>query len=344
MSSESLALTLLAALEHLKSSASQSAEPRCVNFTINARRSLKDVHLVLLELSLTHSYIRLQSLTVHERTFMCRPTHARYWKPTSLSEMLRGVAALHIQAFYFPWDHPAYLNLVELTISDVEDDHAPTAAQLEAVLRGCPLLEYLKLDTTDVMPNVDSQLATPSPIMMRSLHTLIIQQLQFNAFAFVFSTIRAPRLCQLDFHHMCYDVNFDNNTKFRATTSGFFATAGRSIRYLSISNEEAAIRHQSFISLLRKVPCVVSLELSDVPRLQPILQALTYEAICPELQSLTVTKCEDERGIAVSLLSLVTNRRHTHPIQHLAAPAKVLKGPVLVSIQDRVPRLVRGAE
>ncbi|KDQ08325.1 hypothetical protein BOTBODRAFT_191826 [Botryobasidium botryosum FD-172 SS1] len=89
MSSESLALTLLAALEHLKSSASQSAEPRCVNFTINARRSLKDVHLVLLELSLTHSYIRLQSLTVHERTFMCRPTHARYWKPTSLSEMLR---------------------------------------------------------------------------------------------------------------------------------------------------------------------------------------------------------------------------------------------------------------
>ncbi|KDQ08332.1 hypothetical protein BOTBODRAFT_179962 [Botryobasidium botryosum FD-172 SS1] len=336
--SESLILAFLVALEHLKSSIPQSAEPRCVNLTINTRQPCKDVRLVLLELSLYHPSIRLQSLKVDEHLLMCCSTHARYWKSISLSEMLRGVTALHLHAFYFPWGHPAYSNLVELTISDVEDEHAPTAAQFETILRGCPLLEYFALDSTDIAPNVHPQ-AAPSPIIMRSLHTITVRHLQFAAFAFVFSTIRAPCLRQLDFHGMHYDNEFDNRTKFRVVISGFFASAGRSLRYLSISDEEQTIRCRSLISFLRKAPCVTSLKFEDISKLQPIVWALTHEAICPELQSLTVAGCEDERGIAISLLSLVTNRKHTRPIQYLAAPAKVLKGSALTLIQDHVPHL-----
>ncbi|KDQ08331.1 hypothetical protein BOTBODRAFT_179961 [Botryobasidium botryosum FD-172 SS1] len=338
MSGESLAPTLLTALEHLKSSISKSAEPRCINLTINTARSFKNILLVLLELALSHSCIRLQSLVVHDLTHLYHSSHAHQWKSASLSEMLRGVTALHLDAFYFPWDHPAYINLVELTISDLDDVYAPTASQFEAILRGCPLLEYLELENMD-MPGIDLH-SMPSRIFMRSLHTISALSLGFDLFAFVFDTIRAPRLRRLHLHNpFCADEV--EQTRLRTIIMGFLVTAGQSLGYLSISDENAAFRSPLLIALLRKAPRVVSLELCDIWTLRPTLRALTHDGICPELQSLAIIGCEIERGIAILLLSLVTNRRHTYPIQYLAASAKILKKSVLTSLQERVPHLVR---
>ncbi|KDQ08324.1 hypothetical protein BOTBODRAFT_568985 [Botryobasidium botryosum FD-172 SS1] len=106
-SSKSLGLILLTALEHLKSSILQCAEPRCINLTIDTDQSFKNVRLILLELALSRSHIRLLSLTVRNHMSPLRSSHAHHWKSVPLSEMLRGVTALRVDAFYFPWDHPA---------------------------------------------------------------------------------------------------------------------------------------------------------------------------------------------------------------------------------------------
>ncbi|KDQ08322.1 hypothetical protein BOTBODRAFT_191824 [Botryobasidium botryosum FD-172 SS1] len=264
MSSESLALTLLTVLEHFRSSVSQCAELRCINLTIDTSRSFKNIRLILLELSYT---------------FGC------------ISEMLRGVTALHLHEFCFPWDHPVYTKLVEFALISDSSDTAPTAPQFGAILLGCPLLENIKLEGI----GYDFR-STASPITMTSLHTISVRDLTFGSLAFIFNTIRAPRLRRFYLHDMC--SNEVDYTSFEATVSGLLASAGRSLRYLSVSDRDTAILYPSLITFLQKAPCITSLELRDAPEPQAILHALTHESICPEFQSLIVTRCEDKRGIA----------------------------------------------
>ncbi|KDQ21813.1 hypothetical protein BOTBODRAFT_213928 [Botryobasidium botryosum FD-172 SS1] len=282
-------------------------------------------------------------LKVYERTTSYQSWRSHYWKSLPLLEMLRGVSTLHMDGFYFPWEHPIYTNLADLTdltITNLDIDNV-CVEHIEAILRACPLLESFKLGST-MIHGVDVQ-TTPSHILMKALHTFEVQELDFEAIAFLFGTIRAPYLRRLSMKEVCYDTseNFDD-AKYGTVLLRFFAIAGRSLRHFSFHEADMPIRSRWLIGVLRKTPCLASLELHGVMRLRVILQALIYGGICPELQSLLAIPLgrHSRRGIPTLLLSLVINREHIHPIQCLAAPHTVLKGSFLTSLQERVPRVV----
>ncbi|KDQ21812.1 hypothetical protein BOTBODRAFT_26224 [Botryobasidium botryosum FD-172 SS1] len=336
----SLVFRLLTALEHLKSSVSKrDRPPRCVSLTIVTRHPFKIIALLFSELALVRSRIRLQKLSVCDRALSYRSSmHTHPWKALPLLEMLQGVSSLHLDGFYFPWDHPVYTNLTDLAIDDLG---GMRVAHIEAIFRACPLLESFKLECT-IINGFDIE-ATPSLITMKALHTFEVLDLDFEAVVFLFGTIRAPYLRRLSMKEVCCDASDDiGDAKLGNVLLRFFAIAGRSLRHFSIHEADMPMHARWLVGILRKAPCLMSFELRGVMKLRVILQALIYDNICPELQSLVIVPSGNcsWRGTSTLLLSLVINREHIHPIQYLAAPPTVLKGPFFTSLQERVPRIV----
>lgn len=87
-------------------------------------------------------------------------------------EVFRGVRFLRLNRIYFPWDHPVYVGLVELSLSHM-DMGILVPAQLETILRDCPSLELLRLRRVDYRvswthSSPTTPISTTSPIRMKN--------------------------------------------------------------------------------------------------------------------------------------------------------------------------------
>ncbi|KDQ08330.1 hypothetical protein BOTBODRAFT_179960 [Botryobasidium botryosum FD-172 SS1] len=341
-----LAINLLLALDRLKSSIFQNDAPRCINLTINTRFH-STMRLVLRELTHVSQNLRLRILKLAVRSLLISPSDGPDWRFSTMSNLLKDVGVLHLREYRFPWDHPIYTKLTELCLSGIRSDNRPTRDQLHAVLRSCPALEYLALNDIDLAADPDPNPESPpdhqsrSPLPLQHLRTIKLSHLDFDVFAFFFSIITAPRLSQLGIHSMRRGSLDVPAPEFARVLLDSFAISNDTISHLAISDVEGATPPSSIINLLRTIRHLVWLELHHVDGLPNILHDLSHGDTYPELRSLSLTNCDHEPELtSIALLSLVTNRKFTHPIHDLAVRGCHLEEGVVVSLLERIPRFI----
>ncbi|KDQ07784.1 hypothetical protein BOTBODRAFT_180356 [Botryobasidium botryosum FD-172 SS1] len=209
--------------------------------------------------------------------------------------MTQAVDYLHLLGVFLPWESRSFTNLVGLTLTHIDDTRAPTPAQMETILRSCPLLEYLELeDIAPLLPPVEPPTFTsPSSIVMKALDTVKVQRVGVPIFHHIADVISAPALTTVLFADSVgrpraglSEVEFGAHSALFSLTSASHAV---SLQYLSI--ELGTWSSSEFIRLLKPLESLQDLRLSLMKGVDNILAGLVSEGCCTDLCALTLIEC-----------------------------------------------------
>ncbi|KDQ12138.1 hypothetical protein BOTBODRAFT_176662 [Botryobasidium botryosum FD-172 SS1] len=229
-------------------------------------------------------------------------------------DLMQGLSTLRLKGVCLPWGSLAYTCLVTLTLFNITEDRRPTSLEFEAVMRNCPLLEYLALgyigyyyeadddDETPVAPT-----ALPSSIMMSSLCTVKLVQVEAAMLLQLFDAIAAPILetfivdgmedsYEIPLHPATNHDSGDSDASDASGASDAFDAAevffSPSLGIQSGWDEEADPLVAPLIVLLSKFPSISTLRLSNLEHIDDIISAMAYRDLCPRLRGLSLYNCE----------------------------------------------------
>ncbi|KDQ12145.1 hypothetical protein BOTBODRAFT_146861 [Botryobasidium botryosum FD-172 SS1] len=252
----------------------------------------------------------------------------------AFAKLLLGVRDLHLQGFHIiPWESPAYINLTHLSLSDIYIDQ-PKAAQFEAIMRGCPMLESLDLcsigyaaedvDDEESLPDEETE-ATSSPIIMGSLEKMRFRDIPTRMTASLLAVIEAPALRSVALDEVeVYGVpEGEEEPAWQANTrravSILLEPIWNTPKQWRIQLSDVGTAIAPFIVLFHKSPSITSLRLSEFPP-HDILKALTPDDLCPDLELLVLDTCDHSTDLAGELQTLIKHglkSKRRRPLQHL---------------------------
>ncbi|TFK74862.1 hypothetical protein BDN72DRAFT_759242 [Pluteus cervinus] len=198
-----------------------------------------------------------------------------------------------LTSFNFGWDLTLLSRLRTLKLDGYFNSHSPSPATLVSILRQCPTLEELtlrNLSDSESGPCVTTVENTQHPPTGKLIQLPRLKKASFHYVGsaltqHIFSQVTVPNLESLQ---MCY---LQNVTPILQSLYAQALTR-LPLRYLRI--ESSLFNEMTFVTLLRRLPSIVRLELVDIEDVSSyFLKVLSSSQpwICPRLESLTLDGC-----------------------------------------------------
>ncbi|KAG6857155.1 hypothetical protein H0H87_008725 [Tephrocybe sp. NHM501043] len=248
----------------------------------------------------------LETLSIHIHHSMQDDTYS-----TPVLPLFNGytprLQSCSLTSFNFGWDRRLISNLRVLKLGGYFNSFTPSASTLLGILRQCPNIEELALRN---MSSVDSDIClpgdfvTPPPSKLIQLHRLIRISFYYSGIALtrqIISHITFPNLESLELSYL------ENVTPVLQL---LYTQAQTRLPLTHLRIESCLFNEIKFISFLRRIPTVVSLELVDIEDTSSgFFKDLSSSQpwICPQLEVLSVDGCiafdwDSLRGLVYSRL------------------------------------------